>query len=88
MGKAASTDPASPEMKTAWDCYDAGDIVSARRLARAVLRAPVHPADADQARDLLKRTGLPRQVYGIALVAVGLLAFLWLLAMHRGAVAH
>lgn len=74
-------------MKTAWDCYDAGDVVSARRIAREVLRAPPHPSDADAARELLRRLGLPRQVYVIAAVALGLLAFLWLLAAARGGIA-
>jgi hypothetical protein len=72
-------------MKTAWDCYDAGDVATARRIAREVLQTPANTQEAEQAKELLARTRLPRQVFVIALGALAVLVFLWLLALHRGA---
>ncbi len=75
-------------MKTAWERYDVGDIVSARQIATRVLQNTQAPAqDAEQAKDLLKRTRLPTEVYLIGAGALLTLVLLWLLAVHRGALS-
>jgi hypothetical protein len=88
MGKPASGSRGSALMQAAWERYDAGDVVQARRLAHDVLKKPETPADTEQAQDLLSRTRLPRQVFVIAIGAFLLLILLWFLAVHRGALAR
>src|SRR5262249_13953221 len=85
MGKAPLAGRPPAQMKTAWDCYDAGDVTTARRLAHEVLRAPQGQKEAEEAKELLARTRLPRQVFVIVVCALALLVFLWFLALHRGA---
>ena len=81
MGNASSVG----QMKGAWERYDAGDIVSARKLALAVMKSPeATPKDRQDAGDLLTRTKLPREVYLIGLGAFLTLLALWFLAVHRG----
>lgn len=85
MAKGGQTpsDNASARMKAAWARYDAGDVRTARREAQALLTAPESPADAEQARDLLNRTALPRPVWVMAGVALALLVTLLVLGIVR-----
>jgi hypothetical protein len=85
-----STAKGSAAMNAAWERFDAGDIASARRLARELLGAATAPSphDAQEAKDLLERTRLPRQVLVIGAVALVLLVLLWLLASARGGVVR
>ena len=85
MAKASVTPKSSTQMKPAWERYDAGDIVTARKLAREVAQAPQTPLDASEANDLLNRTRIPPRALAIAAGALAVLIFLWLLAAHRGA---
>ncbi len=64
---------ASSQIKEAWRLYNAGDMVSARREARALLADSPSDVDAEQARDLIDRTKIPRFAWYLALVAVALI---------------
>jgi hypothetical protein len=85
MAKGGQTpkDTGSARMKAAWARYDAGDVKTARREARALLATPETPEDAEQARDLLQRTALPRPVLVTAAVALALLIALLVLGIAR-----
>jgi len=85
MAKGGQTprDPASPEMRAAWQQMEAGDVASARREARRLLSAHPTPEDRAQAEDLLRRTQTPRAVYGFGLLVLAILALLVLLALSR-----
>jgi hypothetical protein len=85
MAKGGQTpkDPASPEMRAAWQQLDAGDVVSARREAQRILSASPSPDDKAQAEELLRRTRTPPALYGFALLAAVIIAVLVLLAVYR-----
>ena len=85
MAKGGQTpkDPASPEMRAAWQLLEAGDVVSARREAWRILQAPPSPDDKAQAEELLRRTRTPPALYGFALLAAVIIALLILLAVSR-----
>jgi len=85
MAKGGQTpkDPASPEMRAAWQRLDAGDVVSARREAERILAANPSPDDKAQAEELLRRTRTPPALYGFALLAAVIIAVLVLLAVYR-----
>ncbi|XXF76710.1 molecular chaperone DnaJ [Myxococcaceae bacterium GXIMD 01537] len=85
MAKGGQTpkDPASPEMRAAWQRLEAGDVVSARREAERILSATPSPEDAAQAQELLRRTRTPTALYGFALLAAALIVVLILLAVYR-----
>lgn len=85
MAKGGQTpkDPASPEMRAAWQRLESGDVVSARREALRILSANPSPDDKAQAEELLRRTRTPPALYGFALLAAVLIALLILLAVSR-----
>jgi ferric-dicitrate binding protein FerR (iron transport regulator) len=85
MAKGGQTprDPASPEMRAAWQQMEAGDVASARREARRLLAAHPTPEDRAQAEDLLRRTQTPPAVYGFGLLVLAILTLLVLLALSR-----
>ena len=85
MAKGGQTpkDPASPEMRAAWQRLDAGDVVSARREAQRILGANPSADDKAQAEELLRRTRTPPALYGFALLAAVIIAVLVLLAVYR-----
>lgn len=82
-GGQTPTDPASPQMREAWQLKDAGDVVAARRLATRVLAREPGPEDAAQARDLLRRATPPPALFGFAALAALLLVLLVGLAAAR-----
>ncbi len=74
MGKGGRAEKgASSKMKEPWRLYNAGDVVSARREARELLADSPSDADAEQARDLIDRTKIPRFAWYLALVAAALI---------------
>lgn len=85
MAKGGQTpkDPASPEMRAAWQRLEAGDVVSARREAERILSHAPSPDDKAQAEELLRRTRTPPSLYAFALLAAVLIALLVLLAALR-----
>ena len=85
MAKGASSSKValSPQMKTAWRLYEAGDVVGARREATQVLARSPSPTDASQARDLIDRTGVPTSALYFALFALALVALMIVLAVAR-----
>jgi hypothetical protein len=85
MAKGGQTpkDPASPEMRAAWQLLETGDVVSARREAQRILASAPSPDDKAQAEELLRRTRTPRALYGFALLAAVLIALLVVLALSR-----
>ncbi len=70
--KAAS----SSRLKNAWKLYNAGDVVAARREADAVLADSPNPTDAEQAKELIERTGVPRIAWYLALMAAALVSIM------------
>lgn len=85
MAKGGQTpkDPASPEMRAAWQLLETGDVVSARREAQRILASAPSPDDKAQAEELLRRTRTPPALYGFALLAAVLIALLVVLALSR-----
>lgn len=77
-GKATSS-----QMKEAWRLYNAGDVVSARREAMRILADSPSPVEAEQSKDLIERTKVPRFAWYLALVAAALI-----LTMIAVGVAH
>jgi hypothetical protein len=79
--------PASPQptgpMQDAWRSFERGDKYLARRQARQVLAGQPSPEDAEQARDLLARTGVPRLAWVLAGIVVLVAALLILVAVTR-----
>jgi hypothetical protein len=61
------------QVKDAWKLYNAGDVVAARREARAVLADSPSAADAEQAKELIERTRVPRFAWYLALMAAALI---------------
>ena len=80
---AATAPKASARMERAWRLFDEGDKLLARREARAILAGTTHGPDADQARELLERTRLPRLALLTAGAAAALILALILLAIAR-----
>jgi hypothetical protein len=62
----------SSRLKNAWKLYNAGDVVAARREANGVLADSPIPADAEQAKELIERTRVPRFAWYLALMAAAL----------------
>jgi hypothetical protein len=85
MAKGGQTpqDPASPEMRAAWNRMEAGDVAGARREARRILAAHPSPEDRAQAEELLRRTQTPPAVYGMAVLVALILGLLVALALSR-----
>lgn len=85
MAKGGQTpkDPASPEMRAAWQLLETGDVVGARREAQRILTSAPSPDDKAQAEELLRRTRTPPALYGFALLAAVLIALLIVLALSR-----
>jgi hypothetical protein len=85
MAKGGQTpkDPASAEMRAAWQRLETGDVVSARREAQRILSASPSEDDRAQAQELLRRTRTPPALYGFALLGAVLIALLILLAVFR-----
>jgi hypothetical protein len=71
-------------LKNAWKLYNAGDVVAARREANAVLAdspnasttPSAHPTDAELAKELIDRTGVPRIAWYLALMAAALVSIM------------
>lgn len=72
-GQVSKTPSGSP-LKNAWKLYSAGDVVAARREASAVLADSPNPTDAEQAKDLIERTRVPRFAWYLALMAAAILS--------------
>ena len=70
-------------MVLAWQLFDEGDKLLARRAAKAILADGSSGSDAEQARELLARTGIPRIALLTASAAAALLILLILLAIAR-----
>lgn len=85
MAKGGQTpqDPASPEMRAAWQRMEQGDVAGARREARRLLGSQPSPEDRSQAEELLRRTQTPPAVYGFAALVLVILALLVALALSR-----
>jgi hypothetical protein len=73
----------APGMREAWRLFDAGDKLAARREAHRILSGTADGPDAEQARELLQRTELPRTAWVLALAASALILTLILLAVAR-----
>lgn len=67
----------------AWKLYDAGDVVAARREAQRILADPPAEAEADAARDLLKRAGFPREGLILAAIVATMIVLFILLGIAR-----
>jgi len=63
-------------LKNAWKLYNAGDVVAARREANTVLADSPNPTDAEQAKDLIDRTRVPRFAWYLALMAAALVSIM------------
>jgi len=61
------------KLKNAWKLYNAGDVVAARREAKAVLADSPSAADGEQAKELIERTGVPRFAWYLAMLAAALI---------------
>lgn len=85
MAKGGQTpqDPASPEMRAAWQRMEQGDVAGARREARRILDSHPSPEDRSQAEELLRRTQTPPAVYGFAALVIAILVLLVALALSR-----
>ena len=85
MAKGGQTpeDPASPEMRAAWQRMEAGDVAGARREAKRILGAQPSADDRAQAEELLRRTQTPPAVYGFAALVLAILVLLVALALSR-----
>jgi hypothetical protein len=79
----AAANKASPRMVLAWRLFDEGDKLLARREAKAILAESPSAADAEQARELLDRTAIPRVALLAASAAAALIVLLVLLAIAR-----
>ncbi len=73
----------SARMKAAQKLRDEGDVVTARREAKKLLAAPEAPGDAQEAQALLDLLTLPKEIFGFAAIAAGVMALLILLAVLR-----
>jgi hypothetical protein len=73
----------SARMKVALKRLDEGDVVTARREAHALLTAPEAPADADEAKALLDRLKIPKEIFLFAALAATVLTLLVILAIVR-----
>ena len=71
-------------MKQAWRRYESGDVVMARREAKAILAGSPSPADAAQAEDLWQRTRVSKTALYYALGAATVISLLIVLAVLRG----
>jgi Tfp pilus assembly protein PilF len=74
---------ASARMALAWRLFDEGDKLLARREAKSVLADSPSGPDAEQARDLLARTAIPRIALFAGSGAAALIILLILLAIAR-----
>jgi hypothetical protein len=81
--EAATAPKASPRMERAWRLFEEGDKLLARREAKAILGDSPGAADAEQARELLSRTEIPRVALIAAAAAATLILLLILLAIAR-----
>jgi hypothetical protein len=70
-------------MERAWRLFEDGDQLMARREAKEILADSPNGPDAEQARELLSRTEIPRVALIAAGVAAGLILLLILLAIAR-----
>jgi hypothetical protein len=70
-------------LATAWEWLDQGDVVLARRDAQAVLGGNPTPEETTEARDVLRRTGIPKEAFLFAGLAVLCMMGLILLATLR-----
>ena len=61
------------KLKNAWKLYNAGDVVAARREAKAVLADSPSVEDAEQAKELIERTEVPRFAWYLAMLAAALI---------------
>jgi hypothetical protein len=82
-GGQTSQDPASPEMRAAWQRMETGDVAGARREAKRILGAQPSGDDRAQAEELLRRTQTPPAVYGLAALVLAILVLLVALALSR-----
>lgn len=74
MAKGQATKASSgSRIKSAWRLYNAGDVVAARREAKAILVETPSAADAQQADELIERTRVPRFAWWVAAFAAGLI---------------
>jgi hypothetical protein len=80
MPKAERRTAAEEPLQAAWQALESGDVVAARRLAAAVAADPPSPEVAEEARDLIDRTGINWPVLGYGLFAAALILTLILLA--------
>jgi hypothetical protein len=80
----ASSKSSVSQIAKAWRLYDAGDVASARAEATRALAKPGSPQEAEQARDLLRRTAIPKLGIGMAIAAGALVGLMVLLALVRG----
>jgi hypothetical protein len=60
-------------MKSAWKLFEAGDVVAARREAKAALADSPSEAETEQAKDLIDRTRAPKFAWYMALMAAALI---------------
>ena len=79
----ASAAGGSARMQQAWKLYEAGDKLSARREAKAILESQPSEEDAKQAADLLERSKLPPVALYTAAGAAVLIVLLIILAIAR-----
>ena len=60
-------------MKSAWRLYNAGDVVAARREAKAILVETPSAVDAQQAEELIEHTRSPRFAWWVTAFAAALI---------------
>ena len=75
---------ASGRMDAAWKLYDAGDVVAARREAQRILSDNPSEAEQAEAKDLVSRSGFPREGIYLAAAAAVLLVLFIILGIVRG----
>jgi hypothetical protein len=85
MAKTDRSEQRSETLQAAGRALDAGDVVAARRLAKAVALAPPSPTLEAEAQDILRRTDIPWRVLLFGAFAGVLLVALILLAVARAA---
>jgi hypothetical protein len=81
--EAATAPRTSARMERAWRLFDEGDKLLARREAKAILGDSSSGPDAEEARELLERTQIPRVALIAAGAAAALVLLLILLAIAR-----
>jgi hypothetical protein len=79
----ANTEKESAAMNRVLRLYESGDTVSARKEAQRLLESAPSEADASQARELLRRTQIPKMAWAVVGVVLFFAALLVIVALTR-----